>query len=206
MPNNTQRVSIQQEKSLVDAEKLPLGQRLRRLGFRTIVDLGKELNCGKLSSDLNESRIDREKSKLYEKYGKEIEIDVRRYDAVFNIEAHKRNVVNKHITNMSFLSILLVSFSTFLDSGFSSLFNEREGGELCEVDIARVYCRPKISLFENYIHDDIPISVYGKVDQAKKEGLKDFYVAYPVIEEVKQVDPIVFAKLGDEMIFIAQWD
>ncbi len=66
-------------------------------------------------------------------------------------------------------------------------------------------CIPKITELENYIYDDIPTHLFDKVEKAKKDGLKDFFVAYPVIKKIIQIDPIIFSKLGDKMIFIGQW-
>jgi len=69
----------------------------------------------------------------------------------------------------------------------------------------KVSCIPYIVKIDDYVDGIIPDFIYDKIENIKQYGIEDFYVAYPVIAKLPQVDPIVFVKLGNEMIFIGKW-
>lgn len=161
----------EQEKHVVNFESLPLGQRLRRLGYRVIVDLSNELNCEKLGIVETEKEVKKAMNDLKHKHP-------------------NSNISTEPCTG--YRRVFSYVFFRCFDTEVCYIWNQRS--------------TPKITELENYIHDDIPTHLFDKVEKAKKDGLKDFFVAYPVIEKTIQTDPIIFSKLGDEMIFIGQWE
>lgn len=175
METNKKESYIESEnKGIVDFEKLPLGQRLRKLGFKLIKNLAGELKCAEIQEKVLNEKLDELKKEIKIKYPDSIIIKEKNW-------GFDQKYINFKRKSGMFRDI----FSKYTKS---------------------VKCVPKIVELENYIEGDIPISVYKKVEEAKKNGLKDFFVAYPVVYENPQVDPIVYAMLGEEMIWIAQWD
>jgi len=71
----------------------------------------------------------------------------------------------------------------------------------------------KYSKLKEYIGDRIPQRCLDDMKRAKAFGVRDFYVAYPVIDQTPQTDPIIVAKWegeigkeGSTMLEISWWE
>ncbi len=102
-------------------------------------------------------------------------------------------------------------FLHFYHKGFQHDENIAYYDGKCEM-VDRVSCFVKFDKLENYIKDTIPKRVIKNIKFARKHGLENFFVAYPMMG-VPQTDPIVVAPLGftyedegDEFVEVGYWE
>lgn len=68
-------------------------------------------------------------------------------------------------------------------------------------------CNVKIQPLDTYIQDKIPDRCLESIQKARDIGLKEFFVAYPILEEVVLRDPIILGRLDKEtLIEIDFWE
>lgn len=59
---------------------------------------------------------------------------------------------------------------------------------------------------DSYVSDKIPEYVLERIEIARELGAKEFQVAYPIMGDRPQNDPVVLAVLGNNFIEIAYWE
>jgi len=96
------------------------------------------------------------------------------------------STVDKIVTTMA--------FSTMMDS-FRVYFKDGTNQHYSPMDVKReTSVIVKLEALSTYVRDEIPARCLQSVKRAKRMGLSQFHVAFPVMEEVPQRDPIILAK------------
>lgn len=67
-------------------------------------------------------------------------------------------------------------------------------------------CRVVYDALDSYKADIIPDRCYQNLSLAKSAGAKTFFVAYPTLENEKQRDPLLLARVGEEWYEIDMWE
>lgn len=63
-------------------------------------------------------------------------------------------------------------------------------------------CSVKTKPLDEYMEQEIPDYCIDQIEEARGFGFKDFEVAYPVLEEAPQLDPVILAKFGEFKVWI----
>ena len=69
------------------------------------------------------------------------------------------------------------------------------------------YCNVKRVALQEYSIEPIPSDAMNAIKHAVECGLdvKDMQVCYPVVESIKQKDPVIIYRKGEQDFLIAQW-
>lgn len=85
------------------------------------------------------------------------------------------------------------------------IYSEKLGGNPAPREAKRVRCQVRHEKLDEYL-EEIPERVLESLQAARSCGLQKFSVAFPVLEEAPQPDPVLIAHLGDKMIEIDYWE
>lgn len=78
--------------------------------------------------------------------------------------------------------------------------------EIDRIDIEPLRCEVKCEAIDEYMRSEIPGSCLEKVEEAKKLGINDFTVAYPVMKKLPRRDPVVIGRFHKKWIWIDMWE
>lgn len=188
---------------IIVKEKKPLGQRLLNAGYRPILSLEKELDI----EVVLRMEIDYEIAKLteYEVSVKEgdldgLKVNSRLFEKIKPF-IKETKVIRREKSRNTYISRYAGEIG---DRGFVEFYDGSR--KVTPLMTAQV----KVVKLNNYIDGFIPEEAFDKIADAKKFGIKDFYVAYPEIhKDYRQPrperDPIIYGKIGEEMVFIYKW-
>lgn len=195
---------------LVETRGLPVGQRCMRLQYPevTIKDLEARFAVHAIAAAQQrqeEERFYREIAEAYrcspEEARKRFALDLER-----GIYSESRGIEMRMAVDM----MDAMRFNQMMRSGQWDPINDRVMVRSKTVKMKRITGAVKMDRLDDYMGDTIPDRVLDSLEVAKEAGLRDFYVAYPVlkVEEVtvQKEDPVLIAKLGDRMLEIDMWE
>jgi len=209
----TEAIADKTEEELFSIGNLPLGQKLLALGLKSTTEqaLRDHFGADALEKKLNEKqdkkeRLEaiREKREEAVKKGREEQAEKKKEDTLKALKEElstmpyhrifKRKELQTEISKLEMRSMFNFPRFSPIRLGLWGLGSTRH-------QVRLVHCK-----LENYMEDTIPQYCLDQIETARELGLDNFEVVYPVIEEVKQPDPVIVSMLGDKMIWVTFYE
>jgi len=199
---------------LASIDNLPLGQKLLTLGIKpvSVKELRDHFACDQLEKELNrEADYKARKERVMEKRDKRTALYERKANARAELvvarkklsETFRRQARKDIKSTIESLEYRAKNGRDLFEwpglSGISLMGMGLWGDFRKQVNL--VFCK-----LDEYMEDAIPQYCINQIEEAKALGLDNFEVVYPVIEEVKQPDPVIISKLGDKMIWVTFYE
>jgi len=205
----TEAIADKTEEELISIGNLPLGQKLLALGIKPVT--------------YNDLRVHFCADELEKKMNAPILYEERKTRVLKNWETHQdkrkyRRKLKKHLESKP---AFMKTEKWEKEKGRleeASKTGEYKGDDYYLYHMAslslgfnmfsshRYQVTIKYQKIDEYMEDTIPQYCLDQIEQAKQIGMDNFEVAYPVVEEVKQPDPVIISRLGDKMIWVTFYE
>jgi len=203
----TEAIQSKSEEELISIGNLPLGQKLLALEIKPVTDqdLRTHFCADQLEKKLNAPIIYRErKERVMEKwvkherkreYRRKLKEHLKNKPAFLNVSSWEKEKSELEYSSRTGDEYSRPHYSNIMSYDFDFGFGSNR---------KRVVIR--YSKLNDYMEDVIPQYCLDQIEEAKKIGMDNFEVAYPVVEDVKQPDPVIISKVGDKMIWVTFYE
>lgn len=189
---------IKNVSKIEELKKYPVAMALTKAGFKQIKheDFHKRFACQAITDAYNKQQINKARKdlkELNEKRGMELkncnpDREIGKIEFRIFEDGYPKLRVNHECYGGENAAELLLGFEGYHD-------REYRGGE----------CVVKVNKLDYYAEDIMPKHCAEVLDLSKQLGAFNFYIAYPVLVEMRKKDPIVFCILKDKPLLMPIW-
>jgi len=208
------------ESKIEELKEIPTGQAMLRAGFKLVtpMDLYKRFCCGQIEDRANKKRKEADEKETAEK-AKDSDLDestklIQPQLGPLTVTASIMKEENlRRLSGTGIMGWFGRETKRQRQISTKQMEGQRQvlggvmsfGSELI-MSANRFRCIVNYIKLDNYVDDKIPDRCYENVKLARSLGATDFEVAFPVLEEVPQLDPVIVTRIGDRMFEIDMWE